>query len=273
MELLEQVTTEREQKYLSDLADRVSAVASEPPTTSLHSGLVVDALGEHASRMQADLVVMTTHGRGPFSRFWLGSVVDKLIRRLPVPVLLIRPADHAVDITRDPVFRQILIPLDGSELGEQILETAIELGSLTRSEYTLLRVVMPLPASAQMTHSSVAAELNLGPSFFDRMGAIPENERRDAQEYLGRIAERLRQRGHTVEVEVASHWNPATEILERSEHGVDLVALATHGHGGLTRLILGSVADKVIRGATTPVLVQTVGIPPSHGRAGASAAN
>ena len=53
------------------------------------------ALLEHAAAKNVDLVVMSTHGRGPLSRFWLGSVADELVRRMPVPVLLVRPKEEA----------------------------------------------------------------------------------------------------------------------------------------------------------------------------------
>jgi nucleotide-binding universal stress UspA family protein len=78
----------------------------------------------------------------------------------------------------------------------------------------------------------------------------------EAQAYLDRIAERLREQGLTVQTRTVLHTHPADGILEQTrEQGADLIALATHGRGGLRRLLLGSVADKVLRGGNIPMLV------------------
>ncbi len=257
MDRFDKIIQEREQNYLNETAESASTELTTPVAARLLSGTVVDSLSEYAAQSSCDLVVMTTHGRGPLSRFWLGSVADKLIRRLPIPVLLVRPEDRDVDLSRERGFRRILIPLDGSSFSERILETAIALGTLVQAEYTLLRVVTPITPLGEERHGSLAAELGLGPSMLDQVHAIPENERRDAQEYLEQVAVRMRAQGHSVQVEVISHWNHATAILERISDGVDLVALATHGRGGLARLMLGSVADKIIRSASVPVLIHS----------------
>ena len=64
--------------------------------------------------MACDLVVMTTHGRGPIARFWLGSIADELVRVLPMPLLLLRPPEMLPDFTVEPPLNNILIPLDSS---------------------------------------------------------------------------------------------------------------------------------------------------------------
>jgi nucleotide-binding universal stress UspA family protein len=77
-----------------------------------------------------------------------------------------------------------------------------------------------------------------------------------AQDYLERIAERWRANSLKVHTRMIAHEQPATAILDTaSSLGADAIALTTRGQGGLKRLLLGSVADKVIRGATTPVLI------------------
>ena len=98
------------------------------------------ALQQKLKQVEAGLVVMTTHGRGAVSRFWLGSVADKLVRQLPMPVLLVRPHEPAPDFAHPPIFRRALIPLDGSTLAEQILPHALGLGGLTQAEFTLFQV-------------------------------------------------------------------------------------------------------------------------------------
>lgn len=87
---------------------------------------------------------MTTHGRGPVSRLLLGSVADRLVREVPIPVLLVRPHEAAPDLASEPVLRHILVALDGSALAEQVLEPVVALGTLMQADYSLLRVYGPL---------------------------------------------------------------------------------------------------------------------------------
>ena len=83
-----------------------------------------------------------------------------------------------------------------------------------------------------------------------------EGEQARAKTYLERVAESLRARSLKVETRVLSHDQPAVAILEEAKaRRADLLALATHGRSGLPRLLLGSVADKVVRGASIPVLL------------------
>jgi nucleotide-binding universal stress UspA family protein len=239
---------EVEKAYL-DTAVKRAAVAGCQVRSALVDGPPADAIREQAQFTGSDLIVMTTHGRGPMSRFWLGSVADQLVRRSPVPILLVHPTDGVPDVVSDDAaLPHILIPLDGSKLAEQILEPAICLGRLMNSDYTLLRVV----------------ELNSASYVFDPAlyGAPPMDTRRmDLEEqetkiYLDRVAARLRQQSLHVQTHVLTCQSPALAILEdASTGGVKLIALQTHGRRGLARILLGSVADKVIRGARVPVLV------------------
>jgi nucleotide-binding universal stress UspA family protein len=173
---------------------------------------------------------------------------------MPIPLLLLRPQDGPLDFAREPSFRHVLIPLDGSPLAEQILDPAGTLAELEQAECTLLRVIKPMvignynptdPALSGLDHQ-VLKELQ----------ALHEQDRVHALEYLQQIAGRLRARGVQVQTRVVVHEQPAVAILEEIKaRRPDVVALATHGRGGLQRLLLGSVADKVLRGAGVPVLV------------------
>jgi nucleotide-binding universal stress UspA family protein len=232
------------QDYLDGVVKRLGARV--PVASVVLEGGIAEALQEHTIATGVDLVVMTTHGRGPLSRFWLGSVADEMVRRSPVPLLLVRPGEEAPDPGRDPVLRHLLIPLDGTALAEAILAPALALGGLMEAEYTLLRVVPPLPAAYDSIGFEVAA--------FD----LPSREQmeEEARTYLELVACRLRGEGRRVRTRVVLDRPPAAGILDEAQgRPADLIALGTHGRRGLARLLLGSVADKVIRGALTPVLV------------------
>lgn len=97
--------------------------------------------------MSCNLAVMTAHGRGAFSRVWLGSTADSFVQHGSEPTPLLQPAHTHPDTPAEPAtsteLRRILVPLDGSKLAEQVLEPARELGALFGTEYWLLRVAEP----------------------------------------------------------------------------------------------------------------------------------
>ncbi len=233
--------------YLLDALKRLTSAAPMRVTSTLLDGPIADAIHEYAVASQIDLIVMATHGRGPFSRFWLGSVADRLMRRASVPVLLVRPSAQAPDFAAKPVLRRLLIPLDGSVLAEQILEPATELGSLMKAEYTLLRVIEPIVLPEFTYRGAVTPAWD---------AATLRKLQTEAQTYLDGVANRLRARSLTVRTQVITNQPASIAILEAGKaDDIDLIALASHGRGGLARLMLGSVADKVVRGAPTAVLI------------------
>jgi len=239
---------EQAHAHLDQLADRLSQHWQVPISTVVRYGPVADTLFNYAMESATDLVVMTTHGYGPLSRFWLGSVADKLMRRLPVPILLARPAEAPIDLLADihaPALQHILIPLDGSALAEEILRPAVALGTLMGTRYTLLQALDPLVAEHIKPPYSVG---------LDRSMLAEIRER--ALAYLEQIADRLRAQSLQVQTKLVVA-QPHIAILDYADdHAVDLIALATHGHGGVARMVLGSVADKVVRGADVPILLQ-----------------
>lgn len=250
-ETRETQSKEQERAYLDEVIKRLKISSNISVTSAVldRSDSVVDILNDHVKATGVGLVVMSTHGRGALTRFWLGSVADELIRRVEKPILLVRPKETegaTPDFTQERIFRHILIPLDGSVLSEQMLEHAVTLGKLMESDYTLLRVIEPvIPASYPRTEYSTRVEQQL-------LGQLQT----EAQTYLDEVAERLRIRSFQVHTKVVLHRHPAIAILdEAGKQGMDLIAMETHGHGGLTRLLMGSVADKVLRGTFIPVLL------------------
>lgn len=233
--------------YLEDAAQRLRAAAHVHVTTCLLEGRVAQALHDRSAAAGVDLIVLTTHGRGPLSRLWLGSVADQLIREAPCPLLLVRPGETPPDLSQDVAFRHLLIPLDGSEFAEQILEPAMALGQLMNADYRLLRVVQPV-AVGGFEHVTTAIS---GPQA-SLVGFLETEARR----YIARAGQVFLERSLAATQHVAMHVQPATAILQDAEaHGIDLIALATHGYRGPARFFLGSVADKVVRGAACCVLL------------------
>jgi nucleotide-binding universal stress UspA family protein len=251
-ESLDHQIREQERAYVETMAKKLAG-AGVPISGVNQDGEIAPALREYAVAVSADLLVMTTHARGPMARFWLGSVADESLRDAPCPILLVHPHDQAVDLQQAMTIKNILVPLDGSPFAEQVLELALSLGKLYGAAYALLRVIQPIQAMTMPVGAGSFGEM--AHRMMERLDVLQEQLRKEAQEYLDGVAARLRAQGLTVTTQVATAEQPGVAILQHARPPVDLIALETHGRRGLARLFLGSVADKVVRGATVPVLV------------------
>ncbi|CAN5815126.1 universal stress protein [soil metagenome] len=198
-------------------------------------------LADHIAASNSDLIVMTTHGRSGLMRAWLGSVADTLVRLSHIPILLVRPMEDPATFAQPPLFKHILIPLDGSALAEQILTPTLMLGALMQAECTLLHVVEPLfPTYSAFTQTKQVDEVGI----------------QAAQRYLADVVKRFGATNPTMTTRALLAQQPAVAILDYAQrHTIDLIALATHARSGFARMWLGSVADKLLRGATPPVLL------------------
>jgi nucleotide-binding universal stress UspA family protein len=243
-----------ERDYLARTAAWFAERFGAQVLTSLLEDPIAPAICQCARDSGADLVVMSTHGRTGVSRAWLGSVADAVARQSTIPVLMTRPesrmrgsAPHADDVIP---LQHAMVPLDGSQLAEGIVDHALQLATTFGSSVTLLRVVEPVQVIAADYPLPYPIPLGMiDPKATDRLVS-------EAHEYLTMVAARLHERyGLDVSVQVRVSDRVAPAILEAAdERGVDLVAMASHGRGA-SRLLVGSVADKVLRGAPRAVLL------------------
>lgn len=245
---------ERVRVRVSSLADMLTRDASLAARAVFLYGEIAAAVQAHVAERAADLVVMTSHGRGGISRAWLGSVADALVRRATAPVLLIRPDTEGTmdvpSVAHEPLFRRVLVPLDGSPRAEEVLTQAATLGTPDATEYLLLSVVVPRAGLV-----GPAAEVGVMMDRADLAGHL-EHEQARAGAYLARVAESLREIGARVTTHTRVDGHVGRAILDfTGEHGVDLIVLSTRVRSAVERLLIGSVADKVVRGAAVPVLL------------------
>lgn len=235
------------QRYLEDVLDRIAEGIDGEGDHVVRNGHTVEVLQKEAEEWGADVVVMASHGRGALSRLWLGSVADGFIRQTNLPLLVVRPEENAERVEDfSHSFGTVLVPLDGSELSETAMDHAVEFGTLFDSAYHLTRVVSyPLDlASPYLPHTTQANH------------AIVEDAKRSAASYLDARARTLRERGFEVTTSVVTDPQPGHGIIkECASVGADLVAMATHGRRGISRVMLGSTADKVLRGLHKPLLL------------------
>jgi nucleotide-binding universal stress UspA family protein len=245
--ILDKAVRDGEIKYLEEITERLKAISTVPIFGSISDGTVAESIQDHAKLVKADLIVMSTHGRGSFVRFWLGSVADAVARHSTVPTLLIRPNEQqGAELTNRPFVKSIIVPLDGSELAERIIGPATRLGRAVGAEYCLVLVL-----------DAVEDIENLAKMKIDAPGAwFPEATEAKALSYLDKVADQMASHSLKVHRKIIRHGSAAEAILHYAQaHANPLIAVATHGRSGIRRVLFGSVADKIVRGSTMPVLV------------------
>ncbi len=211
-------------------------------TGQLLEGTVVEALSEHAVSIGADLIIMTTHGRSGLERLWLGSVATSFLQRAPAPVFLLRPTSDSAEAPSMPSGK-VLVPLDGSAFGDTIIPYAKRFAEATGASLELFSVAIPhaIPMAPFGTDSLLADEGNL------------TRQEHEAKQRLRELADTMPE---GTSVEVSTDMTAASAIIERAERiGAGAIAMATHGRTGLARLVLGSCADAVLRGAPQAMLL------------------
>lgn len=248
-------------EYLAALAEELQQVdgagkagqaADGSPVTISHAvrhGVPVEAIHREAQETGADLVVMTTHARGPVSRVWLGSVADELVRESAVPVLLIRPeSDGEPDFVNAGDFRHILVPLAEWEGSREVLADVGPLAESLGARVTLLHVES-MPRTLTSPYIPHAAEEQR--KWTDR--------EREVEAEVDRLGEGLRARGVDVTSKVIAASDPSDGILDFAEaSAVDVIAMATRGRRGFDRLLRGSVSDEVTRSIDAAVFLRRV---------------
>lgn len=199
-------------------------------------GAVSDTLLTHARESRADLIVMTSRGRGGVQRALCGSVADAVIRRAEIPVLLVKQPPE------EPPFRRVLLPLDGTTTAEAIIPFALGVTGTADVNYILLRVHPALTPDGR---------IEPGPVLGQRSDAVVDS-------YLSTLAARVSASGGGVAVSwlaVVHAENADTIMRVATRENVDLIAMTTRGSGGADRAVFGSVADVVVRKAASNVLV------------------
>jgi len=219
-----------------DALDAVSVVAVSRRDVSPGPALL-----NYANDEDVDLIAMGTHGRRGASRILLGSVAEEVVRRARQPVLTVRGEKKAPTPTPGSMNR-ILVPVDFSDYSREALRYAHEWAQLYGAQIDVLHVVVEDLHPAFYV-GGVKSIYDVAPDLDDRV-----------KTKLGEFVEGVLGSAGDVEAHVRTGSAPSaiTEFVEDNE--VDLVSLSTHGRTGMERFFLGSVAEKVVRHVTCPVL-------------------
>ena len=245
-----QAEVETAEEVLS-LAAKPVADAGLQPVTEVRRGDPASQILQAVAQNKADIVAMTTHGRGAVGRATYGSIADRVARESPVPVLMIRPdaCEH-----RPPLVRRLLVPLDGSALAEEALPVAAEIAKRLDVPVHLVQAIDLAAALASLCGEGLFAISPSGEVYQEMADALQHG----AEDTLQSAAARLAREGVTATWEVLSE-SPYLAIADASTPG-DVIVMTSHGRGGVLRWLLGSVAEKLVREAPVPVvLVPTAG--------------
>jgi nucleotide-binding universal stress UspA family protein len=231
-DLFEREREEREadRQYMIEIAAKVQEAVGGDVQVHYLVGQPAAELVRRAAVGDVDLVVMSTHAHGPVVRAFVGSVADQMVRKVAIPMLLVRPGDSLpeVELMASPPFRSALVPVDGSPLAESALDPSLlESLDLAAGEITLLRVT------------------DFG------------EDRTEANAYLDELAKHLAAAWRRpVRTHLLVSASAGTAIVDFAKsNGHDLIAMATHGRGGTARVVMGSIADTVVRTSSIPTLL------------------
>jgi len=243
-------------RRVSEVQKRLGKKQTPRVSGEVAVGYVAEEILRYAREKGADLIVMSTHGRSGMWRWVLGSVADKVLRASPVPVLLVRSeaADKGgfekwTDLT-------IVVPLDGSPLAESVLPHVQALAQQAGTDMlnvVLVRVCEPPPMAVVPGPEMTIA--------FDWQKLMDENWascKRITKEYLTGVENHLKQTGLQVRSEAIEQLKAsvAEEIVEYANKiPFSLIVMATCGRSGISRWAYGSVAQKVLTGSSSPILL------------------
>lgn len=198
------------------------------------------AISESARTLGADLVVMGTRGNTGLKHVLLGSVAERTVRTAPCPVLTLKVGDGG-----DAAWRRILVPVDFSHPSGTAIELAIELAREQQGEVQLLHAY-ELPVSVTMAYGVAIPP------------ALWEGVQQAGAQRLSEVADKVEKAG--VRVTMAQRTAPAADAIVEvaATDRSDIIVMATRGLTGLKHVLLGSVAERVLRTAPCPVLTLRV---------------
>jgi nucleotide-binding universal stress UspA family protein len=199
----------------------------------------------YADENNVDLIIMASRGGSGEGPWLLGNIASKVLQVGGKPILLIRASASGVALQQKKLVKRILVPLDGSEVGEVVIPHVEALARALGADVILFHVLEPTSVIWVSGIEGAYAPVR------------PEEEARRAAselEYLDGVGKTLEGRGLSASTEVGS-GSPAGEIIRCAEtKGVDLVAMSTHGRSGIGRWALGSITEKVLQAGNTAVL-------------------
>lgn len=235
------------QTYLDRLAERLGKTINLPVTTGILEGCAALQIIEYTQRVEADLVVLSSHGYGGLRDWHISSVAQKVIQRAGVSILLVRAwrpeASGEPEHWEEPCYHRILVPLDGSSRAE----CALPVGSALAEHESTLNLVY-VATQPELFH-----RLPLNTDEQTLLEQVVRRNQQQAGRYLEQLQTRFVPPPHT---HVLPHPNVATRLHRFvTEEQIDLVILSAHGFSGQPQWPFGSLTQSFIQYGETPLLI------------------
>jgi len=232
--------------YLERIADRLKKSDLRTEATVLE-GQVVEGIAEFAQSQGMKLVILSSHGHSGLSQWGISSVMLKIILSAPTSILIIRGRQPATSEIMEQPYRQILVPLDGSQRAEYALPLITLLARFHKSRTHIVHVVKTPEMARQMPPAQEDVDLS---------NRIVARNREEAIRYLEQVKSRSHLEGIDVQTHLISSDNAAAALhdLVEQEH-IDMVALNAHGYSGNNQWPYGSMANNFILYGKTPLLI------------------
>ncbi len=220
--------------YLHDIKHR-QTLSQMNVEAHVEVGVPSDIICATAHELKSDFILMTSHGRTGLARIAMGSVAEDVARKSHIPTMILKVSEltFAKNVSAEPF--SLLIPLDGASLAETVLQPAATIAKVFHGAVTLLQVIATTSHDPKKT----------------------EDLSHQSEAYLFSMQQRLQKEGFNVRVKTL--WgDPVAQIQHYATdpaHGIDLIAMATHGRTGPEKLAFGSVAESVLHRVALPVLL------------------
>ena len=227
-------------QHLGDLRSQLRADGVRARDAVIQTRDLPTALLKFIETEQVSIVVMSSQGKTGMVRWLLGNQVERALEVMPVPLLLVRP-----------MYQKVVVPLDGSRWSESAVPRAAEIARLYGAEIILLHVYQS-PVGGYSPEVALAGQQQLAEQNLEQM-----------RQQLVSLRNRLRQEGLRVREQIMRSNDPARAICDfaESEEGINMIVMSTHGRTGLSRWLMGSVAQKVSKNLRCPVTL----VYPDHG--------
>jgi nucleotide-binding universal stress UspA family protein len=220
--------------------------------TKVLEGLVAEGITEYAQSQGIKLIVLSSHGRSGLTQWGISSITHKIILSAQTSLLIVRAHQHGVysgELSTAPLYKRILVPLDGSQRAENVLPTITQLANFHKSQVHLVHVVKT---------PEMARQMPLAPEDVELANRVVERNREEAEYYL----EHLKLRSYLKDIDVRTHLitsenaTVALHQLEEQEQ-IDIVIFNAHGYSGNHQWPYGGMVNHfILYGRASLLIVQ-----------------
>ena len=244
-----QINKTRATLYLEKIKARFQREKTRIQTTVIE-GLVADGITEYAHSHGIKLIVLSSHGRNGLTRWGISSITQKIIMSAQTSLLIVRAHQdgiHSDELSERPLYRRILVPLDGSQRAENVLPIVTQLAQFHRSQIHLVQIIQTPEMARQMPPTREDVDLS---------NRIVSRNQEEAGRYLEQLKSRSFLEGLTIQTHLITSDNTAVALHQLVEQeNIDMVALSAHGYSGIHQWPYGSMVNNFVQYGKVPLLV------------------